>query len=134
MLFLLAALALGAADERYLVAHRLTPRDIRGVVPISAFYWVEREGVARDRPKTVRERIGRRGSTHPAHHLRAGLPPMLLMYADGDEPWRRQQNVEMAAAVKAAGNARVDLVQIRIARTCRCGRSSVWTATPRQSG
>jgi acetyl esterase/lipase len=105
--------ALLAADERYLAAQHLTPRDIRGVVPISAFYWVEREGVAPDRPKTV---WGTDRQTwidaSPAHHLRAGLPPMLIMYADGDEPWRRQQNVDMAAAVKAAGNPRVDLVEI----------------------
>ena len=105
--------ALLALDERYLAAHHLTPRDIRGVVPISAFYWVEREGVAPDRPKSV---WGTDRQTwidaSPAHHLRAGLPPMLIVYADGDEPWRRQQNVQMTAAMKAAGNSRVDLVQI----------------------
>ena len=95
--------ALLATDERYLATHQLTVRDIRGVVPISAFYWVEREGVAPDRPKTVwgtDRQIWIDAS--PAHHLRAGLPPMLIMYADGDEPWRRQQNVDMAAAGKAA--------------------------------
>jgi acetyl esterase/lipase len=105
--------ALLAIDERYLAAQHLRSSDIRGIVPISAFYWVEREGVAPDRPKTI---WGADPQTwvdaSPAHHLRPGLPPMLIMYADGDEPWRRQQNTEMAAAVKAAGNSRVDLVQV----------------------
>ena len=34
----------------------------------------------------------------PAHHLQADAPPMLILYADRDEDWRRQQNVEIAAA------------------------------------
>ena len=30
--------ALLASDERYVAAHKLSLRDIRGVVPVSAFY------------------------------------------------------------------------------------------------
>lgn len=100
-------------DEQYLKAHALSARDVRAVIPVSAFFWVEKEGVAPDRPKTVW------GSdpavwidASPAHHLRASLPPTLIIYADGDEPWRRQQNVDMAHAMKAAGSAPVDVVQI----------------------
>lgn len=106
-------LALLALDERYLGAHGLSVKGIRGIVPISAFYWVERPGVAPDRPKTVwgtDPRVWEDAS--PAHHLRAGMPPTLILYADADEPWRRQQNVEMAQALKTAGNAKVDIVQI----------------------
>ncbi|HZM95641.1 MAG TPA: alpha/beta hydrolase, partial [Vicinamibacterales bacterium] len=33
--------ALLSTDRRYLAAHELSPRDIRGTVPVSAFYWVE---------------------------------------------------------------------------------------------
>jgi acetyl esterase/lipase len=100
-------------DERYLKKHSLSARDVRGVVPISAFFWVEKEGVAPDRPKSVwglDEKVWVDAS--PAHHLRANLPPTLLIYADRDEPWRRQQNVDMAEALKAAGSPPVDLVQI----------------------
>ena len=100
-------------DERYLRAHGLSARDVRGVVPISAFFWVEKEGVAPDRPKSV---WGTDPTVwvdaSPAHHLRANLPPTLIIYADADEPWRRQQNVDMAQALKAAGSAPADLVQI----------------------
>lgn len=100
-------------DEKYLRAHNLSARDVRGVVPISAFFWVEKEGVAPDRPKTVWGTDAKVWvDASPAHHLRGNLPPTLIIYADRDEPWRRQQNVDMAAALKAADSALVDLVQI----------------------
>jgi acetyl esterase/lipase len=105
--------ALLATDERYLASHKLSLRDIRGAAPISAFFYVERPGVAPDRPKTVwgtDERVWVDAS--PAHHLRAGLPPVLLLYADGDEPWRRQQNVDMAKALRQAGSPAADVVEI----------------------
>lgn len=109
-------------DERYLKTFGLSARDVRAVVPISAFFWVEKEGVAPDRPKSV---WGTDPQTwidaSPAHHLRANLPPTLIIYADGDEPWRRQQNLDMARAMKAAGSPPVDVVEI-------AGRShmSIW--------
>ena len=78
--------ALLATDERYLAAHKLSPRDIRGAVPVSAFYWVEREGVAPDRDKSVWGTDPKVWvDASPAHHLRSGAPPMLILYADGDE-------------------------------------------------
>ena len=115
--------ALLGADERYVAAHKLSLRDIRGVVPVSAFYWVERTGVAPDRDKSVwgtDKRVWIDAS--PAHHLRRDAPPMLVLYADGDDEWRRQQNVEMVQALKAAGAAHVDIAQIA-ART----HNSIWS-------
>jgi len=106
-------LALLATDERYLAPHGLSARDIRGLVPVSAFFWVERTGVAPDRPMTVwGADAAKWADASPAHHLRAGLPPMLILYADGDEPWRQQQNEEFEREVRKAGNARVSLVRI----------------------
>jgi acetyl esterase/lipase len=105
--------ALLSTDPRYLAAHKLSPRDIRGTVPVSAFYWVERRGVAPDRDKSV---WGTNRDVwidaSPAHHLRADAPAMLILYADQDEDWRRQQNIEVAAAMKAAGHANVEIVTI----------------------
>ena len=46
-----------STDPRYLAAHKLSPRDIRGVVPVSAFYWVERPW---RRPRSRQERLGNR--------------------------------------------------------------------------
>ena len=105
--------ALLATDARYLAAHTLTPRDIRGVVPVSAFYWVERRGVAPDRDMSVwgSDRAVWVDSS-PAHHLHANTPPMLILYADRDEDWRREQNVEVSAAMKAAGQAHVEMAMI----------------------
>lgn len=106
-------LALLATDDRYLAAHGLSTRDIRGLVPVSAFFWVERTGVAPDRPKTVwGTDASAWADASPAHHLRAGLPPMLILYADGDEPWRQQQNEEFEREVRKAGNARVGIVRM----------------------
>jgi acetyl esterase/lipase len=105
--------ALLSTDRRYLAAHKLSPRDIRGTVPVSAFYWVERPGVAPDRDKSV---WGTSpdvwADASPAHHLQAEAPPMLILYADRDEDWRRQQNVEIAAAMKAAGQSNVEIAMI----------------------
>jgi len=106
--------ALLSTDERYVAAQKLALRDIRGVVPVSAFYWVERSGVAPDRDKRVwgtDEKVWVDAS--PAHHLHAGLPPTLILYADGDDEWRRQQNTEAAQAMKNAGNANVTVAMVK---------------------
>jgi acetyl esterase/lipase len=105
--------ALLATDERYLAAHQLSLRDIRGVVPVSAFFWVERSGVAPDRDKSVwgtDRQVWIDAS--PAHHLHPRVPPMLVLYADGDEPWRRDQTTEAVQALKAAGGRAVEVAQI----------------------
>ena len=84
--------ALLATDERYLAAHQLSLRDIRGAVAVSAFYWVERPGVAPDRDQSVwgTDRTVWVDAS-PAHHLHRRVPPMLMLYADGDEDWRRRR-------------------------------------------
>ena len=48
----------------------------------------------------------------PAHHLHGEGPPTLILYAERDEDWRRQQNVEVAAAMKAAGRTNVEIAMI----------------------
>jgi acetyl esterase/lipase len=115
--------ALLSTDPRYLAVHKLSPRDIRGTVPVSAFYWVERRGVAPDRDKSVwgNDR-GVWVDSSPAHHLQAGAPPMLILYADRDEDWRREQNVEVAAAMKAAGHKNVEIEMI-----ANRNHATIWT-------
>jgi acetyl esterase/lipase len=94
-----------AADPRYLAAHQLSPRDIKGVVPVSGFFWVDKAGVAPDRPAEI---WGTNPKTwvdaSPAHYLRADFPPVLLIDTDGDEDWRQQQNADFYAALRAAGD------------------------------
>jgi acetyl esterase/lipase len=94
--------ALLVSDPQYLAAHKLAPSHIRAVVPVSGFFWVDRKGVAPDRPKHVwgtNQETWRAAS--PARYLQGPRPPMLLLYADGDEEWRRAQNEEMATASRA---------------------------------
>src|SRR5690349_6783857 len=105
--------ALLSTDSRYLAAHSLSPRDIRGTVPVSAFYWVERPGVAPDRDKSV---WGNDRNVwvdaSPAHHVQAGAPPMLILFAERDEVWRREQNIEFASVMKDAGHKSVEIAMI----------------------
>jgi acetyl esterase/lipase len=113
-----------ATDARYLAAHMLTPKDIKGLVPVSGFFWVDRPGVAPDRPKYVWG-TGRNAwiDASPTHYLRGDLPPVLLIDTDGDEDWRQQQNADLAAALRAAGNKDVSTHKVN-------GRThmSVWTS------
>jgi hypothetical protein len=44
--------------------------------------------------------------------LTSGLPPTLLLYADGDDAARRRQNLDMAHAARARANAHVELVEV----------------------
>jgi acetyl esterase/lipase len=105
--------ALLSTDPRYLAAHNLSPRDIRGTVPVSAFYWVERPGVAPDRDKSVwGDDRNVWIDASPAHHLQTGAPPMLILFAERDEDWRREQNVEFASAMKDAGHKSVEIAMI----------------------
>jgi acetyl esterase/lipase len=100
--------ALLASDPRYLSAHGLKPTDIRGYVPVSAFFYVDQTGVAPDRPKdTWGTDVNVWKSASPGSYVKAGMPPMLLLYADGDDEWRRAQQTQFADAVRAAGNREI---------------------------
>jgi acetyl esterase/lipase len=112
-----------ATDARYLAAHKLSPSDIKGLVPVSGFFWVDRPGVAPDRPKDVwgtDRNVWIESS--PSRHLRADMPPVLLIDTDGDEEWRQQQNADMAAALRSAGHKDVTVHKV-YGRT----HMSVWT-------
>ena len=106
--------ALLVLDPRYLAAHGLTPRDIRGVVPVSGFFYVDRPGVAPDRPKdTWGTEVSVWKAASPATYVKADVPPMLLLYADGDDEWRQQQQGEFAAALGKAGQRETEVRMIR---------------------
>jgi acetyl esterase/lipase len=115
--------ALLATDARYLSAHGLTPNDVRGYAPVSAFFYVDRPGVAPDRPKDtwgIDANVWRAAS--PGVYVAAGAPPMLLLYADGDDGWRRNQQHEFLTALGAKGNRDVEIRMIA-GRT----HSSIWS-------
>ncbi len=114
--------ALLAMDPKYLVAYQMSAKDLKGLVPVSAFFYVERTGVAPDRPKDVwgTDPAAWKAAS-PAAYLRKDAPPILLLYADGDADWRRQQQADFQAEMKKAGASNIDTRMIS-------GRdhSSIW--------
>ena len=104
--------ALLSLDPSYLAAHGMKLSDIRGTIPISPFLYVEEPDVAPRRPKTVwgtDEEVWLQASVTP--YIGSDKPPMLFIYADGDDPWRREQNDRLKAELMAHGN-NVSLEQI----------------------
>lgn len=103
--------ALLALDESHLSRYGVDFDVIRGAILISPFLYVEE--TARDRPKDVwgeDPADWMKASVSP--HIGPGKPPLLLLYADGDDEWRRGQNERFAAAMRAAGNAAVTVLQV----------------------
>jgi acetyl esterase/lipase len=101
--------ALLTLDPKYLAAYQMSAADLKGVVPVSAFFYVDRQGVAPDRPKDVwgtDPAVWKAAS--PASYLRKDAPPMLLLYADGDDAWRRQQQADFLADMKQAGAKHIE--------------------------
>lgn len=103
--------ALLATDRRYLAAAGVPFEAIRGIVASSGFYWVER--VAPGRAKHIwGESNDAWLAASPARHVHDRVPPALFVHADGDEPDRRAQNIDIARALRDAGNARVESLEI----------------------
>jgi len=103
--------ALLALDPRYLAAHSLTTDTIKGVVPISGFYHVER--LAEERPKSVwgtDRNVWLEAS--PARYVRADAPPMLLLFAENDTPERRQESRDLVEELHSKGDMQVEAQQI----------------------
>jgi acetyl esterase/lipase len=100
-----------ALDPQHLQQHGMALSDIRGAIPISPFLYVEE--TARDRSKSIWGEVPLdwlAASVTP--HITAGKPPMLLIYADGDDPWRRQQNEKLARELTMSGNEAVRAVEV----------------------
>ena len=103
--------ALLALDPDHLAKHGLGPESFRASIPISAFFFVEE--TARDRPKDVWGEdpdAWLRASVTP--HIGPDQAPMLLIYADGDDEWRREQHNRLGELMQAAGNADVAVLEV----------------------
>jgi acetyl esterase/lipase len=97
--------ALMSLDSTYLGAHGMKLSDIRGTIPISPFLYVEEKDVAPSRSKSVwgiDEAVWKKASVSP--YVGPQKPPMLLIYADGDDPWRREQNDRLQMQLVKHGN------------------------------
>lgn len=103
--------ALLALDPQHLQPHDMALSDIRGAIPISPFLYVEE--TARDRPKLIWGEVPLdwlAASVTP--HIAAGKPPMLLIFADGDDLWRRAQNDKLAKELTMSGNKDVRAIEV----------------------
>lgn len=87
--------ALLATDEDYLKAEKLSPANIKGVIPVSGVF------VVSPRMKNV---FGDDGEVckkaSPQTHARAGLPPFLIVYADNEMAGLGKQAEAFAPALK----------------------------------
>jgi len=100
-----------AIDSTHVGAHGVDTDSIRGAIPISPFLYVEETAAVR--PKTV-------WGTDPVtwlsasvtNHIRNGLGPMLLIYADGDSDWRKDQINRFANSMRAVGNEKVQAIEV----------------------
>lgn len=91
--------ALVAANERYLRAHDLSLRDIRGVIPMGSIMWDDEIAKALTAHGRAHVEAGYRqrgdfafyGSFDayqdqwPIHHVRAGMPPVLFLIAEDEQ-------------------------------------------------
>jgi len=97
--------ALLATDESYLKEHKLSLKDIKGVIPVSGVF-VVRAGQAFDAD-------GARGAS-PQTHIREQLPPMLLLYGEKEQGALGKQAEAFAAALKKAKvDAKVEMIKDR---------------------
>jgi acetyl esterase/lipase len=66
-------------DDRYLKAHNLSPKDVRGVIPISGVYEIPEEFIPQVFGDDAEE-------ASPLTHVKENLPPFIIFYADHDLP------------------------------------------------
>lgn len=100
-----------ALDPAHLGAHEIGLDEIRGAIPISPFLYVEE--TAKERPTSIWGEVPLdwlAASVTP--HIAADKPPMLLIYADGDDPWRRAQNEKLARELTNVGNKHVQAIEM----------------------
>ena len=115
--------ALLALDPRYLAAHGLTPQDVRGFVPVSGFFYVDRTGVAPDRPKDVwgtDVKVWKDAS--PAHVHRAAH----TAHAPALRRWRRRVAAAAAGGLREGARGRRQSRR-RSADDSRRTHNTVWT-------
>ncbi len=109
--------ALLAIDHSHLRAQGIESSEISGAVLISPFLYVEetaRDRIARDTIyKTIwgnSQKDWIRASVTP--HLLLTRDNILLIYADGDEDWRKRQINTFAEAMIATGNRDISSIEV----------------------
>ena len=101
-----------AIDFSVLQAQHIEKSKIRGAILISPFLFVEETAKVRIERDSIYKTIWGnelqswvRASVTP--HILPDRDNILLIYADGDDDWRKEQNERFAIAMRAAGNLNV---------------------------
>jgi len=100
-----------ALNPALLAAHNLGLDAVHGTIAISPFLYVEE--TAKNRPKIIwgeDQSAWIKASVTP--HIESGKGPMLLIYADGDALWRREQINTFGQAMRAVGNSDIRIKEI----------------------
>jgi acetyl esterase/lipase len=109
--------ALLAIDPSHIRVHGTMETKLAGAILISPFLYVEETAKDRIEKDAIYRKIW---GNDQQNWLQASVTPhllpdrdnILLIYADGDEPWRKEQNERFAAAMTAAGNLRVSTKEV----------------------
>jgi acetyl esterase/lipase len=91
--------ALLTTSERYLKAHDLTSKAIKGTIPMSGVYVI---GVGDRMKRVFGEGPEVAESASPLRHVTGKEPPFLILYADQDFPGCDRMSEAMGKALKAA--------------------------------
>jgi acetyl esterase/lipase len=97
--------ALLATDKGALEPYKLDRRNIRGVIPISGVFRIG------DKMTKVFGDAESRKSASPLTHVRGGVPPMLILYAENEPAFFGADAKALCGALKKAGNAAVVKMQ-----------------------
>lgn len=87
--------ALLATDADYLQAEKLSPGNIKGVIPVSGVFVISprMKNVFGDDAEVCKK-------ASPQSHVRDGLPPFLILYGDGERNGLGRQAEKFAPALK----------------------------------
>lgn len=103
--------ALLGTDPQWLAAVGMTPSDLRGVIPVSGVFDLQGEKAGKS-VKVFGEDESKRLAASPLQHVKPGLPPFLLLYAEKEGAIYANQS---AAFHKALGEAGVSSQRLMIA-------------------
>jgi acetyl esterase/lipase len=100
-----------ATDPQYLANFGLSPKNIRGVIPVSGFFFIDR--LAPGRPESV---WGSDSAAWPAasppHYALENTPPTLLLYAENDSRERRLESIDFARQLRIESKETVHVQEV----------------------
>ncbi|MEZ0300049.1 MAG: alpha/beta hydrolase [Candidatus Methylacidiphilales bacterium] len=103
--------AILAMDGRYLKEAGVEERQIAGYVSMSG-QMMTHFTVAAERG--ISEKVITVDDAAPVHHLRTGIPPMLVLVGDNDWPARLEENAYFVSALKkVGGNTNISFLVIK---------------------